>query len=179
MADLLFELGVEEIPAHAVAGIRDQLRELFLARLAQDSVSPTAGSNARPRNRRLMIHITAVREKTASKEETVLGPAKRIALDERGLPTVALKKFCEFNRVKLTDVVEIETPKGKYLGIVKVARRRKTRPSCSAGHPGDPGRVDFPQSHGLERIARAVHPARSATSWPCSATSRLPSSSPA
>jgi glycyl-tRNA synthetase beta chain len=120
MADLLFELGVEEIPAHAVSGIRDQLRDLFLAWLARLSIS-YGEIECAASNRRLMIHITRLPEKTASKEETVLGPAKRIALDERGLPTVALKKFCEFNQVKLTDVVEIETAKGKYLGIVRIA----------------------------------------------------------
>ena len=120
MSDLLFELGVEEIPAFAVNGIRDQLRDLFLARLAQDQI--THGDiECVASNRRLMVHIAQVPEKTASKEETVLGPAKRIALDERGLPTVALKKFCEFQKVKLTDVVEIDTPKGKYLGITRAA----------------------------------------------------------
>jgi glycyl-tRNA synthetase beta chain len=89
MADLLLELGVEEIPAFAVAGIRDQLRELFLARLAQDHVAHGEIECAAT-NRRLMVHILQVPERTPSKEETVLGPAKRIALDERGLPTVAL-----------------------------------------------------------------------------------------
>lgn len=119
MADLLLELGVEEIPAPAVGMIRDQLRELFLTRLTQEHI-PNGGIECAATNRRLMIHALQVPEKTASKEETVLGPAKRIALDERGLPTVALKKFCEFQGVKLSDVVEIETPKGKYLGITRV-----------------------------------------------------------
>ena len=118
MADLLFELGVEEIPAPAVSAIRDQLRELFQARLDQDQITHGAVECVAT-NRRLMVHVAQIPEKTASKEETVLGPPKRIALDERGLPTVALKKFCEFQKVKLTDVVEIETPKGKYLGITK------------------------------------------------------------
>ncbi|MBE0664898.1 MAG: glycine--tRNA ligase subunit beta, partial [Candidatus Aminicenantes bacterium] len=118
MADLLFELGVEEIPALAVSGIRDQLRDLFLSRLDQDQIAH-GDIECVASNRRLMVHIAKIPEKTASKEETVLGPAKRIALDDRGLPTVALKKFCEFQKVKLTDVVEIETPKGKYLGITR------------------------------------------------------------
>jgi len=118
MADLLFELGVEEIPAHAVSGIRDQLRDLFQARLTQDHIAH-GDIECVATNRRLMVHVAQIPGKTASKEETVLGPAKRIALDERGLPTVALKKFCEFQKVKLTDVVEIETPKGKYLGITR------------------------------------------------------------
>lgn len=120
MADLLFELGVEEIPAHTVSAIRDQLKDLFLTRLARLGIS-CGEIECAASNRRLMIHITRLPEKTASKEETVLGPAKRIALDERGSPTVALKKFCEFNKVKLTDVVEIETDKGNYLGIVRIA----------------------------------------------------------
>jgi glycyl-tRNA synthetase beta chain len=120
MADLLFELGVEEIPAHAVSGIRDQLQGLFSDRLDQLGVSHGEIECAAS-NRRLMIHVTKLPEKTASRQETVLGPAKRIALDEHGLPTVALKKFCEFNKVKFTDVVEIETAKGSYLGIARIA----------------------------------------------------------
>ena len=125
MADFLFELGVEEIPAPAVSGIRDQLRDLFSARLAQLAISH-GDIECAASNRRLMVHITRLPEKTANKEETVLGPTKRIALDSRGLPTVALKKFCEFNHVKFSDVVEIETAKGVYLGLVRIAGGEET-----------------------------------------------------
>ncbi|MFH2107081.1 MAG: glycine--tRNA ligase subunit beta [Chrysiogenia bacterium] len=134
MADLLFELGVEEIPALAVSGIRDQLRDLFLSRLDQDQI-PHGDIECAATNRRFMVHIAKIPEKTASKEETVLGPAKRIALDDRGLPTVALKKFCEFQKVKLTDVVEIETPKGKYLGITRVGGGSDVAALLMAGIP--------------------------------------------
>jgi glycyl-tRNA synthetase beta chain len=134
MADLLFELGVEEIPAYAVSGIRDQLRELFQARLTQDHIAH-GGIECVATNRRLMVHVAQIPEKTASKEETVLGPAKRIALDDRGLPTVALKKFCEFQKVKLTDVVEIETPKGKYLGITRTGGGQDAAALLAAGIP--------------------------------------------
>lgn len=120
MADLLFELGVEEIPAIAVSGICDQLKDLFLARLARLNIS-YGEIECAASNRRLMIHITRLPEKTGNREETVLGPAKRVALDDRGSPTVALKKFCELNKVKLSAAVEIETAKGKYLGIVRSA----------------------------------------------------------
>jgi glycyl-tRNA synthetase beta chain len=134
MADLLFELGVEEIPAHAVSGIREQLRDLFQARLARLNISYEEIECAAS-NRRLMIHITRIAEKTVSKEETVLGPSKRIALDDQGSPTVALKKFCEFNQVKLTDVVEIETAKGNYLGIVKIVGGEDTAELIKAAIP--------------------------------------------
>ncbi|HEX7502662.1 MAG TPA: glycine--tRNA ligase subunit beta, partial [Acidobacteriota bacterium] len=134
MADLLFELGVEEIPATAVSGIRDQLRDLFQARLTQDHIAH-GGVECVATNRRLMVHVAQIPEKTASKEETVLGPAKRIALDDRGLPTVALQKFCEFQKVKLTDVVEIETPKGKYLGITRTGGGQDVAALLAAGIP--------------------------------------------
>ena len=39
MADLLFELGVEEIPAATVGAIRDQLCHLFQAHLKQDHIA--------------------------------------------------------------------------------------------------------------------------------------------
>jgi glycyl-tRNA synthetase beta chain len=134
MDDLLFELGVEEIPAFAVGGIRDQLRELFQTRLDQDHIAH-GSIECVATNRRLMVHVAQIPEKTASKEETVLGPAKRIALDDRGLPTVALKKFCEFQKVKLTDVVEIETPKGKYLGIARTGGGQDAAALLAAGIP--------------------------------------------
>ena len=130
--------GSRRSPAFAVSGIRDQLRDLFRPAWPRTSIAH-GDVECAATNRRLMVHVAQIPEKTASKEETVLGPAKRIALDERGLPTVALKKFCEFQKVKLTDVVEIETPKGKYLGITRTggghgrgraARRRPSRPSC-------------------------------------------------
>jgi glycyl-tRNA synthetase beta chain len=145
MADLLFELGVEEIPAFAVGGIRDQLRELFLARLEQDHITH-GGVECVATNRRLMVHVAKVPEKTASKEETVLGPAKRIALDERGLPTVALKKFCEFQKIKMTDVVEIETPKGSYLGITRVGGGQNAAELLAAGIPAILSGLTFPKT---------------------------------
>ena len=145
MADLLLELGVEEIPAPAVGAIRDQLRDLFLARLDQDGISHGAVECAAS-NRRLMLHVAQIPEKTPSKEETVLGPAKRIALDERGLPTVALKKFCEFQKVKLADVVEIDTPKGKYLGITKVGGGGDAAELLAAAIPAVLGQLTFPKT---------------------------------
>jgi glycyl-tRNA synthetase beta subunit len=44
MADLLFELGVEEIPAQAVSGIRDQLQGLFSAVMAQSNARPATAA---------------------------------------------------------------------------------------------------------------------------------------
>ena len=145
MADLLFELGVEEIPAAAVAAIRDQLRDLFLARLEQERIAHGA-SECAASNRRLMLHVTQIPERTATQEETVLGPAKRIALDERGLPTVALKKFCEFQQVKLSDVVEIETPKGKYLGVTKVGGGQDAAALIAAAIPAILRQLTFPKT---------------------------------
>jgi glycyl-tRNA synthetase beta chain len=145
MADLIFELGVEEIPAFAVCGIRDQLRDLFLARLDQDQIVH-GDIECFASNRRLMVHIAKIPEKTASKEETILGPAKRIALDDRGLPTVALKKFCEFQKVKLTDVVEIDTPKGKYLGITRAGGGNDVAALLAAGVPAILAGLTFPKT---------------------------------
>ncbi len=145
MSDLLFELGVEEIPAAAVGAIRDQLRDLFQARLEQERI-PHGAMECAASNRRLMVHVPGVPERTATQEETVLGPAKRIALDERGLPTVALKKFCEFQGVKLTEVVEIETPKGKYLGITRAGGGKEVAALLEAAIPAILGQLAFPKT---------------------------------
>ncbi len=92
----------------------------------QESALLLGNLEAAATNRRFMIYVDSVSEVLPSREETLMGPAKKIALDEKGQPTIALRKFMEYNQVQLSDVIEVKTPKGVYMGVVKVTAGRST-----------------------------------------------------
>lgn len=81
--DLLFEIGLEEVPARFVRGAIEQLEDRLVKWL--DSVRVTHGevlAYATPR--RLAVIIKDVIEKQEDVEEEVKGPSRKIALDDSG-----------------------------------------------------------------------------------------------
>lgn len=125
MSDFLFELGVEEVPASEIKNIVSQLKDNFQLKL-DENLAKFKTIEISATNRRFMIYISEISEKADDKEEQILGPSKKISIDEKGQPTIALKKFMEFNNVELSDIVEIETKKGLYLCTNKVTVGLKT-----------------------------------------------------
>ncbi|HNX98371.1 MAG TPA: glycine--tRNA ligase subunit beta, partial [Candidatus Aminicenantes bacterium] len=115
MLDLLLEIGIEEVPVTQILPAVERIGRELLSRLQERGVA-TGNLETAATNRRWMIHIEGVAEHAATREEKVLGPAKKIAIDESGHPTKALEKFLESNDVPLSQVVEIEAKKGTYLG---------------------------------------------------------------
>jgi glycyl-tRNA synthetase beta chain len=118
MADILFELGVEEVPVGEIEKIILQLKEKFELKLKEHQVEFKKIESAAT-NKRFMIYINQVNDKVKSKEECILGPSKKIAYSDDSKPTMALTKFLEGHQAKLKDVIEIETKKGIYTGINK------------------------------------------------------------
>jgi len=114
--DLLFEIGVEELPAGYVPpaleqlerGVRAGLQEL---RLAFDDVV-TYGTP-----RRLAVFVADVSERQADHEEEAMGPAAKVAFDAEGKPTKALLGFCAGKGVDVSAVRRVETPKGEYVAV--------------------------------------------------------------
>lgn len=81
--DLLFEIGLEEVPARFLRGAIEQLQErvvkfLDASRIAFGQVEAYATP------RRLAVLIRDVAEKQEDVEEEVKGPSRKIALDENG-----------------------------------------------------------------------------------------------
>ncbi len=118
MSDFLFELGMEEVPVGEIEAILTQLKTklqfLLQEHLVEYGVVETAATN-----KRFMIHFEKINEKANDRDEQIKGPAKRIAYDENGQPTVALQKFVEFNQIEFSDLTEIETKKGAYIVVEK------------------------------------------------------------
>lgn len=118
MADFLFELGIEEVPVSEIAGIKRQLLEK-LKRSFQEYQVKFQGIEAYATNKRFMLYVAKIATKAEDKEEEVMGPAKRISIDDNGKPTIALQKFMESHGVTTADIIEVETPKGLYMAINK------------------------------------------------------------
>ncbi|MCS1350480.1 glycine--tRNA ligase subunit beta [Mechercharimyces sp. CAU 1602] len=91
-ADLLLEIGCEEIPARFVEGARSQLAEKTKEWLQENRIQHgEIKTYATPR--RLAVYVEQVATQQPDKEEEVRGPAKRIALSEQGEWSKAAQGF--------------------------------------------------------------------------------------
>lgn len=118
MSDFLFELGIEEVPVGEIESILSQLKTKLQFALQENLVEYGAVETAAT-NKRFMIHFEKINDKANDRDEQIKGPAKRIAYDENGQPTMALQKFIEFNQIEYSDLTEIETKKGAYMVVEK------------------------------------------------------------
>ncbi len=114
MADLLFELGTEELPARFVVPALDDVERIFNERCA--AVSLTHGPVKRfGTPRRLALLVKDVVEKTPDVTKDVQGPSVKAAFDEKGAPRVPAVKFAESVGLTVEKLKRVTTPKGEYL----------------------------------------------------------------
>lgn len=125
MRDLLFEIGTEEIPARFMTWVIAELDRLARAELAEMRVDfdelRTTGTP-----RRTVLYIKGLSERQEDFEETVKGPPRTQALDEKGEYTKAAIGFAKSRGVEVSDL-RFETVKSvEYLFAVVRESGRKT-----------------------------------------------------
>lgn len=113
-ADLLLEIGTEEIPARFMPGALKQLQDMcgkFLVeeRLAYESMH-TYGTP-----RRLILLVKNLEERQRDLEEKKRGPTSEIAYDEKGNPTKAALGFARKLGIAVEELQLEKTEKGEYL----------------------------------------------------------------
>jgi glycyl-tRNA synthetase beta chain len=116
--DLLWEIGVEEIPARFLPGAVEQLKQLSEEALAAAGLA-YAQLDVYATPRRLALLVTALAEKALDQETEVKGPAKSAAYDAAGQPTKALAGFCRSQGVEPPDLSEREQNGNIYLYALK------------------------------------------------------------
>ena len=113
-ADMLFEIGVEEIPAPVVLPALAQLRDrvdsgLTEARITHGEIE-TYGT---PRRLTLLVRDVALRQPDIAEE--VKGPPASAAFDANGNPTKAAEGFASSRGVAVADLQVRDTGKGTYV----------------------------------------------------------------
>jgi glycyl-tRNA synthetase beta chain len=128
MADFLFEIGLEEVPARMIAGAEAELLRRTLAMLGKeallgDKFDPLTDAKSYSTPRRLAVLIRGVKEQQGDVTEEVTGPAIKIAFKD-GVPTPAAEAFARKSGVSVDELRKIETPKGEYLAATSVKKGR-------------------------------------------------------
>jgi glycyl-tRNA synthetase beta chain len=115
MPDLLFEIGLEEIPARMIAPAQAELAQRLQTLLARENLLGSEFSVASYSTpRRLAVKIGGVLDQQPEIEELLTGPASSIAF-KNGEPTPAVHAFAKKAGVAVADLTRTTTLKGEYV----------------------------------------------------------------
>ncbi len=113
-ADLLFEIGVEEVPAAVVLPALGQLEERLKAGLTEVRLAHGATTTyGTPRRLAVLVEGVALRQEDAVQETK--GPPASAAFDEDGNPTQAATGFAASKGVEVADLEVRDTDRGEYV----------------------------------------------------------------
>lgn len=115
MADILFELGCEELPPKALYGLAEALFTGVTKQLQAEGFEFDDSSRWYASPRRLAFQLNDITEKLADKKTEKRGPAVLAAFDDEGHPKPAAMGFARSVGVEVADLSRIETEKGEYL----------------------------------------------------------------
>ncbi len=99
MAELLLELGCEELPASFVRKAYSDLRDKVAQILIDSKLGDGSNVDAIGTPRRLIISASGLQVRQADEVKEVRGPALKAAFDAEGNPSNALLGFCRSNGV--------------------------------------------------------------------------------
>jgi glycyl-tRNA synthetase beta chain len=158
--DLLLEIGTEEVPARFLPPALEEMAASFRKMLDAERIGVeeilTWGTP-----RRLALMAREVAEAQAEVETEEIGPPKAVAFDAAGQPTPAAQGFAKKQGVAVSDLIEVDTPRGVYLALKKSTTGRPTAERLPELLPGFILGLSFPKSMhwGSETItfARPIH----------------------
>jgi len=145
-SELLFEIGCEEIPAGMLPKAEDDLRLNIEKLLAAEDLSKEATVETFSTPRRLAAWVRGLPLKQADVEFEVTGPPKSVAYDAVGAPTRAALSFAEKQRVHVSSLYLVQTPKGEYLAAKQSKVGRATEQILTAILPRAVHDLTWPRS---------------------------------
>jgi len=160
MAELIFEIGCEEIPAGfilpALAGLERLAAEALAAQRLKHGKLFTMGTP-----RRLTLWAENLADKQEDSEQEVLGPPVKAAFDDQGNPTKAALGFAKSQGVEVGDLREIATEKGPRVGFVRKEQGRVADQILGEILPALVEKIPFAKTmrwgSGKLRFARPIH----------------------
>lgn len=115
MADFLFEIGCEEIPARMIASAENELASRVEKLLAEQKLLDEGFAVKRYSTpRRLAVLVSGVRTKQEDVQEEMVGPSAKVAFKD-GAPTAAAEAFAKKAGVALDALRTITNAKGEYI----------------------------------------------------------------
>lgn len=115
-ADLLVELGTEELPPKALKRLSQSLGQSFVTGLEEAGLVETGSAcqiYAAPR--RLAVLVPKIKRRQPDREQIRRGPAVQAAFDAAGKPTKAAEGFAASCGVKVGALETLKTDKGEWL----------------------------------------------------------------
>jgi glycyl-tRNA synthetase beta chain len=120
MADFLFEIGLEEVPARMIAGAEAELKKRVVALLERERlVAGDAEAKSYSTPRRLAVLVSGVAERQEDAAEELTGPSVKVAFKD-GVATPAAVAFAKKAGVAVEELKTVTTPKGEYLAATAV-----------------------------------------------------------
>ena len=123
--DLLFEIGIEEIPARFMEPALKQLRELAADGLQQAGLE-YVDMQVYGTPRRIALLVKDLAEMQPDSQQESKGPALKAAFDAAGQPTKALLGFCRGQGIEPDTVLQKEIKGVQYVYAVKHIQGRPT-----------------------------------------------------
>ncbi|MDK2743133.1 MAG: glycine--tRNA ligase subunit beta [Nitrospira sp. BO4] len=124
-AELLFEIGTEELPFEFIVPAVASLREIA-DRLLRDARLTFESINTYATPRRLVLTVDRLATHQIAVVKETMGPSRMVAFDQAGQPTKAAMGFAAGQGVPVESLEIRETPKGEYLFAVKRDAGRST-----------------------------------------------------
>jgi len=124
MAEFLFEIGLEEVPARMIAGAQAELERRVVGLLERERlIASGAAFKSFSTPRRLAVWVDGVAERQEDVAEELMGPSAKIAFKD-GVATPAAVAFAKKAGVEVSALKTVETPKGEYLAATSVKAGR-------------------------------------------------------
>jgi glycyl-tRNA synthetase beta chain len=124
--ELLLEIGVEEMPASWLPGLTQELAARVHARLTESGLPVKVAIEVHSTPRRLTACVPELVDRQEDRDEVIMGPPVSAAFDAEGHPTNAGLGFARKLGADFDALVQVDTPKGKYLQYTKHHRGRAT-----------------------------------------------------
>jgi glycyl-tRNA synthetase beta chain len=135
MADFLFEIGLEEVPARMISGAQAELQQRIVKMLERERLvrsGAEAKSFATPR--RLAVWVKDVAERQEDVAEELVGPSVKIAYKD-GVATPAAVAFAKKAGVDVAALKTVTNAKGEYLAATAVKMGRGAAEVIAAEMP--------------------------------------------
>ncbi len=145
MAELVLEIGTEEIPSSFIPKALEEMKALLERELqAQRIVYKEIKAMGTPR--RLVLASSDVAPLQEGRSINVTGPARNIAFDKEGRPTKAALGFARGQGVAVEELQTVQTEKGEYLCVRKEEKGEETMTLLVSILPRLIASIPFPKS---------------------------------